>query len=257
MSDLTTAVLNGDLQARDIARGEGLAAVPVLQQLLANPDPWVRIVAVRALGEIPQPQALGVLLLTATDEDGMVAREAIEQLERYPDRLDVKHLIAALERAQDPNARRRLSLYLGRTALTDEDLAKLAALCQRERIEEAKVGCLAALARTGNPDAEAAFKRRVNASSGRERVEVIHLLEYIGQRWVIETLTGWLDDKDNALFLNLDILPDEPQFMRVCDLAANAIIRMTRAPVSFVRDMPTNYSTAQLDEVRRIARSIP
>jgi HEAT repeat protein len=254
MSDLTTAVLDGDLRASAIARDQGSGAVPELTRLLDNLDPWVRIVAVRSLGEIPQPPARAALLLTAADADGMVAREAIEQLERYPDQLEAGPLLAALERAPDPTARRLLSLALGRTPVSDEDLTRLAARCQGERVEEAKTGCLAALARTGNPDAQAAFGRRVDAARGRERVEIIRLLEYIGRRWVIDTLSGMLDDQDDAIFLNLEIAPDQPRFMRVCDLAAGAIIRMTRAQVSFAAALPTRYSAAQLDEVRQIAQ---
>jgi len=259
MSELTTAVLAGDLGAQDIARQQGVVAVPELQQLLGNEDSWVRIVAVRSLGEIAQGPAIQALLAATLDEDGMVAGEAIEQLEEHPDQVSVKQLLAALERARNANARNLLSLFIGRQPILDEDLVKLAGLCQSERAEEAKVGCLAALARTGNPDAAAAFKRRVERSSGRERVDIIELLEYIAQRWVIDALSGMLDDRDEAIFRNMDSLPEQPQFLRVCDLAASAILRLTRTEdrVSFAADPPINHSTAQLDEVRRIARTVP
>jgi len=80
----------------------------------------------------------------------------------------------------------------------------------------------------------------------------IEYAEYINQPWAARALVPVLLDKSEMLRIGVDGLPGAvPEYLRACDLAVNAIAKITGATFSFPVNGRTNYTDEQLTEVRQ------
>jgi len=106
------------------------------------------------------------------------------------------------------------------------------------------------------------FIKRLRTSSGQERSDYIRYCEHVREKWLLKGLDALLDDKQgerrkNSLILTpVDIRDPAAELLRVCDIAVNLIASISRATFAFPVNEWTNYSDAQLAEVRAFLKSL-
>lgn len=250
VSALSEAVLNKDLTATHIAKQMGPAAIGELQTLCKNEDPEVRLIAVIALGEINHPIAVETLLTMVNDDSAAVAAAAVDQLERNEANVGFEKLMKAAQSATDPAIRRRLVLSAGRVGQAT-DVPSLKDWCAKQTSNAVKGGCIAALARQGDPESQQAFVNYLLSTSDGERLDALQLAEYIGQPWLLQPLGSLLGDKEEIQHLGVDDIPGVPSYLRTCDIAVKLIAQISQAHFSFPVDRHANFTDSQLNEVRQ------
>ena len=113
-------------------------------------------------------------------------------------------------------------------------------------------GLVAALAKLGDANAQRKFADGVEKSKDRERKRYIDDAAYIDQAWAARALAPVLADKTDMLRIGMDAMPGAvPEYLRACDLAVNVIAKITKANFTFPVNGRTNYTDAQLSEVRQ------
>ncbi|HEY7725130.1 MAG TPA: HEAT repeat domain-containing protein [Anaeromyxobacteraceae bacterium] len=238
------------------ARGAGGAAVPALVPLLQDPDDEVRQLAVHCLAETGDPRAADGIAQALLDPEPEVALAAARALHRLATPPLAPGLLDALGRARDPLVRREIALVLGRVAGPDAAGA-LRDRLGREQAPEAAEGLLVALARLGDQEAQRAFEQRLLAARGLERRTWLEHAEYVARPWLVRPLEKLLGDTTPVLRVGVDARPDLIEALRVCDLALILIAALSGARFSFPVTRAKNYSAAEIDEARRLVKSLP
>jgi hypothetical protein len=161
--------------------------------------------------------------------------------------------LAAYERQQE--TRDQIALVAGRLGTNANVSAWKTQLRTSAPSTSVADALLAAVARMGDADARKEFAARLEAARGRDAQPWIDRAIYQEQPWVLEPLSRLLDRKERAL----ELTPDDPSDLRplrTCDLAANAILRLTGAKVGFSAPRDTPYTDTELAEFRRLAAEV-
>ena len=99
--------------------GERDGAAPRLITLLSDADPWVRMAASRALGELRSHTAVPALFVTLGDADAHVRELAVWALSEIKDRRDVAPLCNVLLSDVSAEVRRGAAEALGEIRSTE------------------------------------------------------------------------------------------------------------------------------------------
>jgi HEAT repeat protein len=221
----------------------------LLARLARHKDPQVRAQALICIRAAGGPEATPTALAALDDDDASVVAHAIQVLQVFPPR-DDKPLLAAYERQQE--TRDQIALVAGRLGTNANVSAWKTQLRTSAPGTSVADALLAAVARMGDADARKEFTARLEAARGRDAQPWIDRAIYEGQPWVLEPLARLLDRKERAL----ELTPDDPSDLRplrTCDLAANAILRLTGAKAVFPAPRDTPYTDTELAEFRRLA----
>jgi hypothetical protein len=131
---------------------------------------------------------------------------------------------------------------------------------KREEVDkEAREKLILSRARQGDEEAQQEFIKGLHASSGQERSDYLGYCEDIHQKWLLKGLDPLLEDKQELWLVDLvdiEAHPGAPEVLRVCDIVLNLIASISGATSSFPVNEWTNYSDAQLAEVRAFLQSL-
>jgi hypothetical protein len=250
MNDLIQKVMAKDPTATLDARKAGPAAAEAMVNLTANEDPVIRELALRCLFETGGQGLARIFARFLTDESGSVRGAALAGVSKYLDPSVAEQLFIAYDKSADlPEMREQIALLIGR--IDSADANELRARLKGESDQLARDGLVAALAKLGDEQARAKFVDNLrNAKSDRLKRHLDYV-DYIDQEWAAKALGPILLDKTPLIRVGIDGLPDlGPGSLRACDIAVNLIAKILKKSFSFPVDMKTQYTDAQLQEVR-------
>jgi hypothetical protein len=229
----------------------GPAAGPVLARLARHDDPEVRAQALICLKASGGTEAAPTALAALADADATVVANALQVLNAHPPTNDAP-LLAAYDRYEEP--RDQLALIAGRLGTR----ATVNAWKTRWRSTPSGTAVanalLTAVARMGDADARREFTNRLDLARGHESPPWIDRAAYQENAWVLPPLSRLLTRTERAI----ELTPDDPSDLRplrTCDLAANAILRLTGAKLSFPAPRATPYTEKELEDFRRLTTS--
>jgi len=251
MDLLTEKVLAKDPTATLLAKQIGPSAASSLKPLAKNEDPVVREIALRSMEQSGGEEIAEVFAEALVDESPSVKSAALSGLDAHLSPSVYGKLLNAFDRLGDsPEVQRYVALLIGRI-----ETANSKELQQRYRQENNPLvneGLVAALAKLGDANAQRKFADGVEKSKDRERKRYIDDAAYIDQAWAARALAPVLLDKTDMLRIGVDGMPGAvPEYLRACDLAVNVIAKITKANFTFPVNGRTNYTDAQLSEVRQ------
>jgi hypothetical protein len=248
MNELIQKVIAKDPTATLDARRIGRAAAEPLVRLTTNEDPVVRELALRCLIESGGDNLAPVFSKFLIDEYGSVRGAALAGLNKYIDPRVSPQLIDAFNKSGDlPEMREQIALLMGRIDSTD--VSVLRQLLDSEHDQLAKDGLIAALSKLGDRTAQVHFNEELRNAKGDRLKRYLDYADYIGQEWAARALGPVLHDKTPLLRVGIDGVPGAVN-LRACDIAVNLIAKILKPTLNFQVDMKTNYSDAQLQEVR-------
>jgi hypothetical protein len=251
MDLLTEKVLAKDPTATLLAKQIGSSAAPSLKPLAKHEDPVVREIALRSLEQSGGEDIAEVFAEAVVDESPSVKSAALSGLNVYLKPSVYNQLLHAFDQLGDsPEVQQHVALLLGRIeGANQQDLRER---YRQENNPLANEGLVAALAKLGDLNAQSKFTAGVEKSRDRERKRYIDYADYINQAWAARALAPVLADKTDMLRIGVDGMPGAvPEYLRACDLAVNVIAKIMGATFTFPVNGRTNYTDAQLKEVRQ------
>jgi hypothetical protein len=255
--ELKKMILSGNSSAPDLARQLGRKANPVLLELAKNPETNVRIETMFCLAESGGPEAADALIAGLADGHPQVAGAAIGGAQKHLAPACLPALLKAYDAAPLGDYRHHIALLIGRLDKA-VDIKELKKRRETELDPAAQEGCLVAMARLGDKDAQQDFVKRLHASKGRERGRWLDHVKYIGAAWLLKPLLPILDDKTGVLRIGADggegLIPE---YLRACDVATNLAAAISARKFTFRVDGKTNYTEPQLDEARKFLKTVP
>ena len=257
METLKHQILDHEPSATLRAKQLGRAANPTLLELMKNPDPLVRQIALSCLKETGGPEPAKAFLAALGDEDVQVAGVGVDGLGRIFDPALVPQILQAYDKAYEGLVREGIALLAGRgdKATDPKELQKRQAT---EQDPQAREGLLVALARLGEKPSQEEFVRRLQAAHEWElqRFLTQHCL-YINQAWLLKPLLPLLDRKENLIHYGVDARPELDVELRACDVTVNVAAKLSQRKFSFKIEEYQRYPDAAIDEVRRFLKSLP
>jgi hypothetical protein len=253
LQNLIQSVLNKDPSAAVLAQQIGSKANPELIKLAQHGDPDVRFIALGCLNETGGEGASQAFARALLDIDASVRNAGLQGLMNHPDPAVYNNLLNAYDKSDDENVKKMIPMVaanLGETVKI-EDIKNR---CRNEKDPEVIEGCLVALAKLGDLEAQKEFGERLISSSGQERRKYLEYCEYISAPWLLNMLAPLLSDKEEVVFIGLDDQPQFPNYLRACDMVVELVASITGKEFSFPVGGPVNYTDQQLNEVREFLR---
>lgn len=229
----------------------GPAAAPVLTPLARDQDRGTRLQALRCFDAIGGPEAIDAALNALTDEDSQVAARATVLLHHHPPKGREMELLNAFTRSDDPFVRAELPKIAGRVP-TDATTKVWVARLVVEEDPTVRQGMQIGLARMGHEPSRTWFKAQLAAVNGPPALEWLEAAEYMQATWVVPTLARLLDNVSVVYTSSPD---HKPLPIRVCDLAAYAILTLTATPTDFPL-RKTRFTETQIDAARAAAAKV-
>ncbi len=255
METLKAKILAKDPEAPLEARRLGSRAAPLLETLSRHEDAGVRRIALLSFREVGGAAAVRVFLRGLTDPDPQTAAAAVGGFGATFEPNHARELLAAYDQAPDPAARREIALFLGRSDSVDLDQFRKRQDAERDPL--AQEGVAAGLARLGDKDAREDFIRRLLASKERDRLGLLDLAAGIGQSWLLKPLVSLLDDQSVLVTRGVDARPDLTLALRTSDIVVRLAATISKKGFSFPTDAERNYTSSEVDEVRRFLKGLP
>ena len=240
-----------DYSAQGAAAALGAPAAQSIRSLTADPDREVRLLAFICLDIVNGPEAIAAAFDGLRDADEQVRSRAVMLLFNHPPKGQERRLLAAFSATKDHFIRSRLPMVAGRLA-PDASPRDWAALLPVDTNADVQHGLRLGLARMGDRPSREWFLRGLESAHGYELPPWLEDAEYLDAKWVLPGLLPLLDHTERAR----DVMPDDGRnrFLRACDLAAQVVVAITRAKVSFPLPRPTQLSPSEIEEVKRLAR---
>jgi len=259
-SPMTTAEFDQLFRAKNpqviqISRQTGPPIVPQIEPYLHNADHTIRLLAVNSIAAAGGPRAPQLLIQALGDSNEQVRNNAVNALHEHLPVGQAAALVAAwdINATRDGYVRQQIPMVLGRMpaeARADMLRPRLAA----DQRREVKDGVVAGMAKLGDPPARAAFGEMLRDARGTRTAELMELVEYEGEPWVIPLLVPVLERRDIAYRSTTHVAQYE---RRECDLAADEVLRISKARFSFDVNTMAQYSDQQIEEVLRYAQAQP
>jgi hypothetical protein len=240
-----------DDRALEAAKAGGPGVYDTIEPLTADPSPEVRAIALRVLDAADRPRARPLAVKALADPTDHVKTFAVAVLRPDPPSDAMPAILSAFHAANDPALRGEIALLAGRVdppGLVDAWRSAWAG----EPEPYAKADVRKALARMGDQTSRQTYAADMKQAKGREAFDMIRGTAYFEDTWPVPHLAALLDRQDVALHLAADYKDTHP--FRVCDVALEAILKLTGEPVDFQVPRPTQYKPSEIEAVRAIAR---
>jgi HEAT repeat protein len=244
-----------DWEAVEISRQSGPAIVPHVEPYLRNPDQVIRLLAVDCLAAAGGAQAVQLLIRTLSDANEQIRANAVNGLHANLPVGQEAALMAAWDasKTRDGYVRQQIPMILGRMQAHGK-ISDLKARLAADPRQEVKDGVIAGMAKLGDVEARRAFGGMLRDARGKRTAELIEFVKYEDEPWVIPLLVPVLQRRDMAI----DLSTHRREFKRrECDLAADEVIRISKARFSFGIDPLAQYREEQINEVLRYAQAQP
>jgi hypothetical protein len=241
--------------AVELSRKAGGAIVPSLQPYLQSEDHLVRLLAVDCLAAAGGSEAAQLLIRTLGDGNEQVRAQAVNSLHTNPPKGHESALLAAWDssRTRDGYVRQQIPMVLGRMQAR-ESIAELKSRLNADPRQYVQDGMIAGMAKLGDTEARQAFGRLLSEARGKRTAELMDFVRYEDEPWVIPLLVPPLQRREMAIDLSSH---RREIHRRECDLAADEVMRISKAEFSFQPDPAAQYAEAQINEILRYARSHP
>jgi hypothetical protein len=245
---LVKLVKDGNTEANAVAAELGVSAAAVLAALASDPKPRVRHTAMICLETVGGDKAIETAMAHMEDADEQTAGQALMVLLRHPPQGRDGELLTGFDHGKYAATRLQTPLIAGRLApnVDPEPWKKRYAA---EQDAEVKENLLVALARMGNAEARAEFARRLKTDPDSDAPRWIEHAKYMEDPWVVPHLIALLDRRGHAMDLAPDFKNPLPQ--RVCDLAAKAVVEISKAKVDFPMERVIPFTDDELAAIRR------
>jgi hypothetical protein len=264
MDLLIKKILEKDPTAMLLAKELGIYASSVLRPLTTNEDDVVRELAIRALNESGGSGLDDVFVNALSDEMPTVRAAALNGLKNHLSEESYGKLLQTYSKVSDPQHRKEIALLIGRIEGANAD--DLRRVCRDELLPETREGCLAALAKLGDPQARSEFLERLREAKNDELKRLLEYVDYIRQLWALRGLMPVLNDKTPLagsgfcqMFVEekreaavADVKNQLAEILRACDIAVNLIHKIAGAKFPFPVSGAKNYDDLQLAAARRI-----
>lgn len=258
IAQLEQQVLADDPRASLTSRELGASAAPKLIELASHKDPFVRLLALDCLREVPSPQRAKVFLGALRDPHAQVRGSGLNGLRLAPDPALTMPALQTIGLMNDPAQRAALVFIVGDmtpgASASDQvgvkGYLKMNAPLQQEA--EAREAMLAVGAKLGDEDARKAFVAVLASRADAPELErSLDASKWIGQEWLIRPLVAMLGDTRNVRRVGVDARPDRPHYQRACDLAALVLIEIAKPKLTFDPSSSPVRSDAELAELRK------
>lgn len=244
---LINLLSQGDWAAVELARELGPRALGDIIPYLDHDDEILRLLAVDCLVAAGGAEAPEALLRMLGDGNEQVRINAVNGLHKH---LPVGHemaLLDTLDQSTDPYLQQQIPLILGRMhneAVSNELVQRE----QRTSDSELRDNMTAALSKLHYAPAGREFTQLLSVARGERIAELIELVQYIDEPWLLPHLRPVLDRREEALRLSSH---RTTLIRRGCDLAVDEVLRLSGQQFSFSADPIGQYTDAQISEVVR------
>jgi hypothetical protein len=238
-------------EAQATASKLGGKAAPVLIPLADDPDPQIRAQALLCLTISGGERISEVGLRKMKDPDDQVVVQALQLLSKHPPFGHEKELVELFQKPPAPGIREEIPLIAGRMPLHLNPVPWVE-FWQKENDPVVKEALMVALARIGHPQARQQFVQRVLEAKGNNIIHWLERCQYMEDRWIVPSLLPLLDRKEVVYELAPDSKNKWP--LRTCDFAVRTIVALAPARTSFETDRPSQFTDAELEEVRKLTR---
>lgn len=259
---VTNNIHIGDGPSMKAIMEQGAHAVPFIMPYLQDDNAWTRENAAILLGCLGDARAIPPLVKVLMDQDRNVRRRSIVALEKIttagPVRIDEAEMAGLVQCARGADDQAHLAiLILGRVAgpeyipivkeIFEDATSQVAAGGGMAVIGNRKTdACFKALARLGDPEARNRVRLLLQSQSAGDRAQGIEIVSYVGKAMTDELIPLLTDQRDAA-----DLWPSMPgtYFLRVCDLAADAIREVY--PLEMDSQKRTRYTDDDLQALQK------
>jgi HEAT repeat protein len=244
---------NRDWSAVQIAREFGPQVIASIQPYLRSAKYQDRLLAVDCVAAAGGPVAARLLIGMLGDANEQVRINAVNALHtNLPAGLEGE-LISAWDAShtRDGYVRQQIPMILGRMQ-SRQEIGPLKSRLNADPRQEVRDGMVAGLSKLGEPDARSAFGQMLRDARGRRTADIMELVKYLDEPWVLPLLAPVLERRDVALALSTHL---RSVTRRECDLAVDEVIRISRAPFSFELHEASQYSEGQVQEALRYVRA--
>jgi hypothetical protein len=242
-------------RAIDYAQRTGPPIVPSIEPYLHDADPAVRVTAVNSIAAAGGTQAPGLLIRALRDTNEQVRDNAVNALHEHLPVGQEPALIAVWDsnHTGDGYVRQQIPMVIGRMRDPSkvQDLRPRLAADQRQEVKD---GVIAGLAKLADTTARQDLGVMLRDARGPRTAELMEFVNYEDEPWVIPLLVPVLQRRDIAKTISTHI-EDFPR--RDCDLAVDAVLRISKAHFSFDLNELAQYTEAQINEVLRYAQAQP
>lgn len=254
-TDLDRLIQSKNWGAVELCTKSGPALTPALDRYLRSSDEVVRLLAVDCVGAAGGPEAPPLLIRALADSNEQVRNDAINALSRNLPAGHETELLAAWDanRTRDTYVRQQIPMILG-LLQANSRIAELKARLNADPRQDVRDGLIAGLAKLRDAHARASFGAMLRDARGKRTAELIELVQYLDEPWVIPYLAPVLERRDLAI----DLSTHRKQVRRrECDLAVDEVVRISKRQFSFSIDPTGQYKDPQIEEVLRYAQAQP
>ena len=242
-----------DWSAVEACQRAGPAAIPAIEPYLRNPDEVIRLLGVDCVAAAGGTQAPGILIRALIDGNEQVRNNAVNALHKHLPIGQESALLTVWEanHTRDGYVRQQIPMILGRMPVQAK-IHEIKARTASDKRQEVNDGAIAGAAKLGDAESRAHFARLLNEARGKRTAELIELVKYLDDPWVIRPLAPVLTRKEMAVDLSTH---RREIHRRECDIAADEIMRIGKARFTFAPNPLAQYSDQQLGEVYQYAQS--
>jgi HEAT repeat protein len=254
-TELKLLIDRKDWNAIEVARNAGPSVVADVEPYLQSRDAQIRLLAVDCIGAAGGAQSADPLIRALGDSNEQVRIDAVNGLHQHPPKGKEAALLAVsnADRTRDGFVRQQVPLILGRLSARGT-IPELRRRLDTEQRAEVKDGLVTGLAKLGDAPARAEFAELLRDARGERTAELMEYVRYIDEPWVIPQLVPVLERREIAVDLSTH---RKSLLRRECDLAVDAVLRISKATFGFTLDELTQYEDAQIAEALRYARAQP
>ena len=271
MDYLTEKILNKDPLAITLAGQLGSLAGENIKPLASNDDPIVREIAVRSLNQSGGSGLTDIFINALSDEMPTIRAAALNGLNNHFSEESYQKLLQTYSQVSDSQHRNEIALLLGRFG--GANINDVKQICENELSDEAREGCLAALAKLGDPQSRAEFLNRLREAENRELKRFLEYVDYIKQLWALRGLMPVLNNKNPLGDTGMcqmrrieeavnkaeeETAPEDKiaEILRACDIAVNLIAKIAGNKFPFPVNGAKNYTDAELAAARQVLSAL-
>jgi HEAT repeat protein len=244
-----------DPEVVELAKQGGPTVVPFIAPHLGDKDYVVRLLAVNSVAAACGGDSPQLLIRALADVNEQVRDNAVNGLHECPPVGQQDALLRAWDANQtrDGYVRQQIPMVIGRLRQASA-IPPLGERLPRDARQEVKDGIIAGMAKLGDPGARATLGEMLREARDFRTAEVMELVTYEDEPWVIPLLVPVLQRRGIAVRISTHVVTIE---RRECDLAVDAVLRISKARFSFEADSSAQYTDAQVAEVLRFAQAQP